>query len=119
MDAKPEAGGRGEALTPKEMVLQGLIGCTGMDVAVMLEKQKVRFELWLEAEADQTEAHPKVFREVRMTYHVRAAEADRAKVERAVELSLERFCGVSAMLGKATAIRHELDFRPFDPEPSR
>ena len=113
MDAKADSGGRGEAPTPKEIVLHGLAGCTGMDVAAMLEKRGVRFsDFSVEVEAEQTEAHPKVFKSIRITYRLRAREEDRAGIARAIELSETRFCGVSAMLGKTARITWELALEP-------
>ena len=109
MDAKPESGGKGEAPTPKEVVLHGLAGCTGMDVAAMLEKRRVHFsDFSVEVDAVQTEAHPKVFERIRITYRMRAPEESRAAIERSIELSETRYCGVSAMLGKTAQISWEL-----------
>lgn len=110
MDAATEVGGKGEALTPKMMVLQGLIGCTGMDVAAILARKKVAFEdLRIEAEATQTKSHPKIFETIEITYHVKAAEADRKAVLRAIKLSQENFCGVSDMLRKSATIAWSLE----------
>jgi putative redox protein len=115
MDGKPEVGGQGLAPLPKQLVLHGLAGCTGLDVAAMLEKQKVPFVgLVVEAEADETSAHPKVFRTIRLVYRVRARTEDRPKVERAIELSQTRFCGVSAMLRQGATVEHRLEFEPTD-----
>ncbi len=114
MDASREADGLGEAPSPKQMVLYGLAGCTGLDVAVMLERQKVEFtDFEVEVDADLTGANPKVFKRIRITYRLAADPAARAKVERAIELSEERFCGVSAMLRKTAEITWELDLRPL------
>lgn len=111
MDGTVETGGRGEAPTPKEMVLQGLAGCTGLDVAAMLEKQGIPFsEFTVEAEASQTQAHPRTFKRIHLRYRIRVAEADRPRVERAVELSETRFCGVSAMLQRAAEIERTIEF---------
>jgi len=113
MDALPEAGGKGEALTPKQMVLVGLAGCTGMDVASMLERQKIPFgELHVDVEADQTGTHPKVFKSIRIVYRIEASAAHRAKVERAIELSRMRYCGVSAMLARTAEIEDALELIP-------
>lgn len=115
MDAKTEVGGRGVAPAPKQLVLYGLAGCTGMDVAAMLEKQKVPFAaLSVEAEAEETSTHPKVFKTVRVTYRIRARAEDRPKVERAIELSQTRFCGVSAMLRQGATVEHRLEFETMD-----
>ena len=115
MEGKPEAEGRPAAPTPKQLVLHGLAGCTGLDVATMLERQRVPFSgLVVEAEAEQTTAHPKVFKTIRVVYRIRARAEDRAKVERAIELSQEQFCGVSAMLRLGATLEHRLELEPTD-----
>jgi len=114
MDAKPAAGGKGEAPTPKEMVLQGLAGCTGLDVAAILAKKGVRFEEFeVRAEAEQNQTHPVVFKRIKITYHLKADPADREHVLRAIELSEKQFCGVSAMLRKTAEVTWELELEPL------
>ncbi len=113
MDAAKEGGGAGEAPTPKQLVLHGLAGCTGMDVATILSKKKVPFDNFsIEVEADQTEYHPKVFKNIQITYRFSADPAHRPAIERAVTLSRENFCGVSAMLEKTATITHEIVIEP-------
>ena len=113
MDAALQGGGKGEAPSPKQMVLHGLAGCTGMDVAMILGKKKVSFEKFeIDVEAEQTQYHPKVFKSIKLTYRFTADPADRTAIERAVELSRENFCGVSAMLEKTAAIEHEIVIEP-------
>ena len=115
MDAKQAVGGRGEALTPKEMVLQGLVGCTGLDVAAIMTKKKVRFEDFeVSAVAEQNESHPVVFKKIELTYRVKADPADRPHIERAIELSENQFCGVSAMLRRSADITWNLVIDPID-----
>lgn len=114
MDASQEAGGLGEALNPKQLVLQGLAGCTGMDVASMLTRRGVRFEEFsIDVDAEQTDIHPKVFKKITIVYRIKAAPEDRKYVERAIEQSETRFCGVSTMLGKTAEISWDLDFKPI------
>ncbi len=114
MDAAPAADGRGEAPSPKQLVLYGLAGCTGLDVAVMLERQKVPFEDFeVDVEADLTGTHPKVFKRIHITYRIAADPDARPRVERAIQLSEERFCGVSAMLRSTAEMTWSLDLRPL------
>jgi putative redox protein len=113
MDARPEVGGRGEALSPKQMVLQGLAGCTGMDVVSMLRKKGVEYDSFsIEVEAEQTSHHPVVFREIHLTFRFVADEADRPTIERMIHLSESGFCGVTAMLGKTAEITWDLVIEP-------
>jgi len=110
MDAPAAAGGLGEAPTPKAMVLQGLVGCTGLDVAGLLDRAKVPFEdLEVEAEATQTKTTPKVFGEIELTYRIRTEGSNRPAVEKAIRDSQERFCGVSAMLKKTAQLSWKLE----------
>ena len=115
MDAAAAAGGRAEGPTPKELVLHGLAGCTGMDVATILSKRKVTYDSFsIEVEADQTQNHPKVFKNIKVTFRFTADPKDRPKIERAITLSRENFCGVSAMLEKTATIDTELVLTPTE-----
>ena len=113
MDAAAAVGGKAEAPTPKATVLHGLAGCTGMDVATILAKRNVSYDHFsIEVEADQTEHHPKVFKNIKVTFRFTADPADEKKIERAITLSRENFCGVSAMLEKTAKIETVLVLTP-------
>jgi putative redox protein len=90
---------------PKALLLSGLAGCSGIDVVDILTKMKIPFEsLEIVAEADQTEEHPKVFKEIHILYKVHTDIEFHGRVERAVSLSLQKYCGVAAMMSKHTDI---------------
>lgn len=94
---------------PKALLLSALAGCSGIDVVDILTKMRVAFsDLVIETEADQTDEHPKVFKEIRVTYRIRTAPENEDKVRKAIDLSLEKYCGVSAMLRKNSAINYKL-----------
>ena len=94
---------------PKSLLLSGLAGCSGVDVVDILEKMRVLFtDLVIDAEADQTEEPPKVFKTIHLTYHIKTEEENRDKVKKAIDLSLEKYCGVAAMLKKNSAIEYQL-----------
>ena len=113
MDANKLVGGLGEAPSPKKMILYGLAGCTGMDVATILKKKKVDYDSFsIEVEADETKPHPRVFKEIRMVFRFTADPEDRIHIERSIELSRGQFCGVSEMLGKTASITSELEITP-------
>ena len=113
MDAKPEAGGLGEAPNPKQMVLHGLAGCTGLDVVAILEKKKVDYDSFsLDVEAEQTSIHPKHFKSIKILYRFVADEDARQHIERAVELSTKQFCGGSHRLAKSAAMTAEIMITP-------
>jgi putative redox protein len=99
----------GVGFGPKALLLTGLAGCSGIDVVEILEKMRVPFaSLEIDAEADQTEDHPKVFKTIHLTYKLKAEESDREKVKKAIDLSLEKYCGVAAMLKKNSGIQYEI-----------
>lgn len=95
--------------SPKALLLSGLAGCTGIDVVDVLEKMRVPFaDLQVDAEADQTEEHPRVFKDIHLIYRVKTGEENRDKVKKAIDLSLEKYCGVAAMLKKNSNIDYEI-----------
>ncbi len=113
MDAAPLVGGLGKAPSPKKMVLHGLAGCTGMDVAAILKKKKVEYDNFsIDVEADQTRSHPRVFNEIKMVFRFTADPEDRSHIETAIKLSKGQFCGVSEMLGKTASITWDLEITP-------
>ncbi len=94
---------------PKSLLLSGLAGCSGIDVVDILEKMRVPFtDLSISAEAEQTDEHPKVFKEITLVYSIRTAPENEEKLKKAIELSLEKYCGVAAMLKKNSVINYKI-----------
>ncbi len=84
--------------SPKKLMLSSLAGCTGIDVVSILNKMKVAFsEFSIDINATLTDEHPKIYNKVEIIYKIKIKETDQAKMERAVQLSKEKYCGVSAM----------------------
>lgn len=105
----PGPDGTSRGVRPKGLLLAGLGGCTGMDVVSILEKMRVPFEgLAVDVSADQSDDHPKVFTAIRVTYRFKGRDLPMDKLARAVQLSQEKYCGVSAMLGKTATITTEI-----------
>ena len=97
--------------SPKKLLLISLTGCTGVDIVELLQKMRQSVtQIRLEVEADQTTEHPKVYREIRLVYHIYGQDINPAKVERAISLSQEKLCGVTAMLqvGVPITYRYEI-----------
>jgi len=108
-DASEEIGGNNLGPRPKQLLLAGLIGCTGIDVMSILKKMKVQFDdCIIKVEADNTEEHPRVYENIHLTYIFKGKNLPRKSLEKAVSLSQEKYCGVSAMLKKATAITYDI-----------
>ena len=99
----------GGGFNPKALLLSGLSACSAIDVVDILEKMRVPFaNLEVDAEAEQTDEHPRVFKAIRLTYRIVTEEDNRDKVKKAIDLSLEKYCGVAAMLKKNSAINYEI-----------
>jgi putative redox protein len=109
MDTAEEHGGKNLGPRPKLMMMVALAGCTGMDVASILKKMKENVEAFsVEVEGDVTEDHPKRFEGMKVIYRVKGAGISRKNVEKAVRLSSEKYCGVSANYKEAFDITHEI-----------
>lgn len=106
LDAPKASGGEGRGPSPKGLLLSSLIGCTGIDVAMILAKMRVSYDdLEITAETELTDEDPKVFKEIILSYHVTGGnQGDIKKIKKAVSLSMEKYCGVSAMLEKHSKI---------------
>ncbi len=97
-DTGADNGGNNEGPGPKRLMLVALAGCTGIDIVTILNKMKVSFsDLSIDIEATLGEEHPKVYKFVKVIYKIKMADAERAKMEKAVQLSVEKYCGVMAM----------------------
>ena len=102
-------GSKENGFSPKALLLTGLAGCSGIDVVDILEKMRIEFsDFTIDTEAEQTEEHPKVFKEILITYRIKTATANEDKIKKAIDLSLEKYCGVSAMLKKNSPINYKL-----------
>lgn len=110
VDADGSVGGSNLGPRPKGLLISGLIGCTGMDVASILRKMKINYDkLELSAETELTEDHPKVFKEIELKYFLEGDPSlDKAKIKRAVELSMTKYCGVTEMLKKNSDIHYSI-----------
>lgn len=98
INAAAENGGEGAGLRPKAMMLSALAGCSGLDVASLIEKMKLEVDDFkIETIANLTEEHPKVYDAVTVEYHFYGTNLNEAKLQRAVDLSVEKYCGVMEM----------------------
>jgi putative redox protein len=110
LDTTKEGGSLDSGMSPKQALLASLCGCSGMDVVSILNKMRAPFSiLEIEAEAEQTDTHPKVFKWVKMVYKADVVKEDADKLQKAVELSHEKYCGVSIMLKKHCDITYTIE----------
>ncbi|HLU51923.1 MAG TPA: OsmC family protein [Flavobacteriaceae bacterium] len=98
MDASAENGGNNDGLSPKAMMLSSLAGCSGLDVISILGKMKhLPDDFTIEVTGELTEEHPKYYHTVTLVYRFYGKDLDRTKVQKAVDLSVEKYCGVMEM----------------------
>ncbi len=93
MDTSEEGGGNSAGLSPKALMLSSLAGCSGLDVISILNKMRVKlddFEIKIEAEL--TNEHPKYYKKVKVDYYFYGKDLDKEKINKAVTLSVERWC---------------------------
>lgn len=109
LDAMEAVGGEDKGPRPKGLLLVALGGCTGMDVVSMLKKMRVEFDYFnVEVEGELTEEHPKYYHTITINYIFRGNDLPMEKLEKAVNLSQDRYCGVTAMLEKVAKIEHKI-----------
>ncbi|MEO5966918.1 MAG: OsmC family protein [Ferruginibacter sp.] len=87
-----------EGPSPKKLMLASLAVCTGLDVVSVLNKMRVEFsDFSVDSEANLTDEHPKIYDSVLITYSIKVSEEYKSKVDHAIELSIEKYCGVMEM----------------------
>ncbi len=105
IDASPDQGGEGRGARPMELLLAGLAGCTGLDVISIMRKSRqdvTGFDVVVNG--DRAEQDPKVYTHIRVEYIVRGRNLSEDALKRAIQLSEEKYCSASAMLGKTAKI---------------
>ena len=107
MDGPEKFGGSDAGIRPKELLMLSLGGCTGSDVTSILSKKKIKLEGFeINITAESADEHPQVFTKMNLEYVFYGKNVPVKDVERAVELSLTKYCSVTAMLQKAMPIEH-------------
>ena len=110
MDGSPESGGRNIGIRPMEMLLLGLGGCTAFDIVMILERMREKVTgLDIALEGERASEDPKVYTHVKLVYKVKGRKLKPANVERAVNLSAEKYCSASAMFAKSATIEHSFE----------
>ena len=116
MDGPPESGGRNLGLRPMEMLLIGMGGCTAFDVVLILGKARQQVtDCVVELEAERADTIPGVFTRIHVHFIVTGSGLSDKQVARAVELSAEKYCSASIMLGKTANITHDYEVVEMPP----
>jgi putative redox protein len=112
MDGPPDLGGRNLGVRPMEMLLIGMGGCTEFDVLLILRKARQRVtDCVVELEAERAQTDPKVFTRIHAHFILTGHGLDPRQVERAIQLSAQKYCSASIMLGAMAAITHDFEIR--------
>jgi putative redox protein len=109
IDADSAVGGTNQGARPKPLTLVSLAGCTGMDVISILKKMRIEpayFNVGVEGEL--TEEHPKYYHKIHVIYELKGNDIELEKVEKAINLSRDRYCGVFALLKAGSEITYEI-----------
>jgi putative redox protein len=111
IDADEAVGGQGKGLRPKAMMLTSLAGCTAMDVISLLKKMRAEVDDFkIEVEANLTDEHPKYYNKVHVTYKFFGSDFKKDKIEKSVNLSVERYCGVMEMFRQFANVTTEIRY---------
>lgn len=109
IDASPDDGGNGEGFRPKALMLSALAGCSGLDIASLIKKMKLEVEEFhIETIANLTDEHPKYYDAVVIEYHFHGSNLNETKLQKTIDLSVEKYCGVMEMFRRFA----ELEIKP-------
>lgn len=109
MDAPVEGGGTNTGPGPKKLQLAALSGCTGMDVVSILKKMRVEIEgLTIEVEGNLADEHPKYYTSMHVIYHFKGKNLPIDKLQKAVKMSEDTYCGVRALYSRAIEMTSEI-----------
>jgi len=110
IDADTEVGGDNLGPKPKPLMLVALAGCTGMDVVSLMRKMRVNFDKFnIRVDADLSEEHPKHYISMHIIYEVFGKDLPYDKIQRAVELSQDKYCGVSATYRDVLELTYKIE----------
>lgn len=111
VDGGPAPAGQSATLKPKPLMLSALLGCTGMDVTSLLKKMRVEVDKFeLDVEAELTSEHPKHYKKVHVIYNFYGTDLNEKKINKSVDLSVNRYCGVFEMFRQFAEVSHEINF---------
>ena len=111
IDAAEDVGGQDLGVRPKALMLTSLAGCTGMDVISLLKKMRAEVKgLEIDVNGELTDEHPKYYKKVHIEYRFYGKEFKKDKIEKAIKLSQDRYCGVSEMFRQFAEITIDIKY---------
>ncbi len=110
VDGPPDAGGKNQGPRPMEMLLVGMGACSSVDVISILKKSRLDIDnCEVKVTAKRADEHPKVFTDIHLHFVVTGKELKEKTVQRAIELSAEKYCSASIMLGATAKVTHDYE----------
>ena len=111
MDTEVEGSNERFGISPKAAMLSALASCSGLDVVSVLEKMKVTdYDFKMDVEGELTQEHPKYFHKVKVDYHFTGTDLNQKKIKKAVDLSVEKYCGVMEMFRQFAEVTIEIHY---------
>lgn len=111
MESSPDFGGTNSGLSPKALMLSSIGGCTGLDILSLFKKMRVEVDAFnIVVNGELTEEHPKYYHKVGIDYHFTGTDLKEEKITKAVNLSIERYCGVLEMFRRFAEIKTNIHF---------
>ena len=115
MDAGEESGGEGKGYRPKALMLASLAGCSGLDVVSLLAKMRAEVaDFKIDITAELTEEHPKFYNKVKVDYHFTDTDLKPEKIQKAVNLSVTKYCGVMEMFRQFAEVEIEIHLHKIE-----
>lgn len=109
IDAGEESGGKSKGMRPKALMLSSLAGCSGLDVVSLLKKMRAEAaEFKIIVTAELTDEHPKFYNNVKVDYLFTGNDLNEEKINKAVKLSVEKYCGVMEMFRQFATVKTEI-----------
>ena len=115
MDGPEEAGGHGTGMRPMELLLLGMAGCTSFDVVEILKKSRQHIsDCVVEVDGERAEEVPKVYTNIHVHYKITGKDIKESYVDRAIRMSIEKYCSATIMLAKTATITHDFELINVD-----
>ncbi|NNE03821.1 MAG: OsmC family protein [Eudoraea sp.] len=106
IDTNEEGGGENSGYRPKTLMLSSMAGCTGLDIASLMKKMKLDVDdFTIEIVGELTEEHPQIYEKVTMEYHFYGDNLNEKKLQKAIDLSFDKYCGVSEMFKRFADVK--------------
>lgn len=113
IDSSVTTGGSGYGSSPMELVLMAIAGCSGMDIVTILEKMQITYERFeISVVGERAAEHPRIFTDIELIYKFWGSNLPEEKIQRAIQLSMEKYCSVTNMIDKVANLTYKLETYP-------